>query len=108
MASHKRLSLADIAKEEQNTPAPVAAPGAPIRTIASTTVPARDEPRRALGAQPVRNPKSDFVKVSITLPPDMHDALQELSHGRRKRKERYMVSDLVREALAAWLPDQKQ
>ena len=106
MVSHKRLSLADIAKEEQAPTAPVAAPVTSIHALAPTSAPTREKPPTSPAEQSIRNPKSDFVKVSVTLPPEMHDALQELSHARRKRKERYMVSDLVREALTAWLPRQ--
>ena len=107
MPSHKRLSLADIAREEQvqTPPAP-----APVRHVPSQPQVQRSE-AKAPPPAPVekrRNPKSDFVKMSVTLPPEMNEKLQELSHARRMRKERYMLSDLVREALAQWLPQQPE
>jgi len=104
MASRKRLSLAEIAKQENNTTAPSGAPLRAVQAPAVTASPQRQVPSSAVSE--TRNRKSDFVKISATLPPEMHEALQDLSHARRKRKERHMISDLVREALASWLPKQ--
>jgi len=64
-------------------------------------MPAHKQP---IAPVPSRNPKSDFVKMSVTVPPDMHEQLMELSRARRKAKQPYMISELVREALAGWLP----
>ncbi len=50
-----------------------------------------------------RNPKSDFIKMSITVPPEIHAQLQDLSRERRQAKEPYLMSEIVREALGAWL-----
>lgn len=103
MAQRKRLSLAEIARQEE-TPPTTSGSDTPLRAVKPQ---AEDRSEATPASMPeTRNRKSDFVKISVTLPPDMHEALQDLSHARRKRKERHMISDIVREALASWLPDQ--
>jgi len=42
------------------------------------------------------------------MPPEMFDQLEDLARARRKRKQPHMVSDLVREAIARWLPEQSK
>jgi hypothetical protein len=42
--------------------------------------------------------------MSITVPPEMFEALQQTSMSRRREKQPYTMSDLVREAVSAWLP----
>ncbi len=103
MPQHKRLSLAEIAKQDQVPVSPPAQMETP-REVRTPRTQAAPESRRAPDTSEKRNRKSDFVKISVTLPPDMHETLQELSHTRRKRREPHMISDLVREALAGWLP----
>ncbi len=107
MAPRKRLSLAEIAKQDKNTTTPPAQSEAPLRAVQAPVATASRQPQQAPPVvSEIRNRKSDFVKISVTLPPEMHEVLQDLSHARRKRKERHMISDLVREALASWLPSQ--
>lgn len=107
MALRKRLSLAEIAKQEQNTTTPQVQSEASFRAVQAPVATASRQPQQATSVvSEIRNRKSDFVKISVTLPPEMHEALQDLSHARRKRKEHHMISDLVREALAGWLPGQ--
>ena len=52
-------------------------------------------------------PKSHYQKVTITLSPAMFYDLDDLARARRRREEPFHISDLVREALASWLPKQK-
>jgi hypothetical protein len=47
----------------------------------------------------IRSPKSEFIKVSVTLPPDVFEQLEDLSRLRRKARQPYTVSALVRQAL---------
>lgn len=47
----------------------------------------------------IRYSKSEYVKMSITLEPNLFDAVDELSRKRRKRKLPYSYSEIVREAL---------
>ena len=47
--------------------------------------------------------KADYVRLSITLPPDLFDRLQMVSIRRRRRKESYTFCHLVREAIQEWI-----
>ena len=55
----------------------------------------------------VEEDRSDFVKATITLPPEMHEHLLDISRERRRNKEPYTISALVREALEHWLKKQR-
>lgn len=50
-----------------------------------------------------RNTKSDFVKMSITVEPELFDAVQTLSLQRRKQKEEFTFSAIIRDALKLYL-----
>ena len=108
MAS-KRRSLAELIREDgalgaQAAPAPVVEvvpPPTEEVVAAPVVVPAVSE--KVIPVSEVRNPKSDFIKMSVTVPPEMFDALQDLSRARRRAKEPYTMSDLVREAVGHWL-----
>ena len=47
--------------------------------------------------------KADYVRLSVTLPPDLFDRLQMVSIQRRRRKESYTFCHLVREAIQEWI-----
>jgi hypothetical protein len=96
--ARKRQSLAEIAREDGQldqsqtlglVPKPEESPEVKIRKPISE----------------IRNSKSDFVKLSVTVPPEMFEALQKLSMSRRQAKQPYMMSDLIREAVRSWLPE---
>ncbi len=108
--ANKRRSLAEMLKEDQGEtvkPAPVleaVAKPEPVAKVIKKPAPVVEKP-----AEPAekRFPKSDFVKMSVTVPPDIFEQLQDLSRTRRRAKEPYTMSDLVRDALVNWLPDQE-
>jgi hypothetical protein len=106
MAS-KRRSLAELIREDDavSTEAAPAAvvevvpePKAPVAPVVLPTAAEKVIPKAE-----TRNPKSDFIKMSVTVPPDMFDALQDISRARRRAKQPYTMSDLVREAVGHWL-----
>ena len=47
--------------------------------------------------------KADYVRLSVTLPPDLFDRLQMVSIKRRRQKESYTFCHLVREAIQEWI-----
>ncbi|MEM7589292.1 MAG: hypothetical protein AAF320_03945 [Myxococcota bacterium] len=47
--------------------------------------------------------KSDFVKVCITMPPNLFDQLENIAHAKRREGKPYTKSALIREALKIWL-----
>ena len=107
--ANKRRSLAELMKEDQgavvaSTPVleAVAKPE-PVAAVIKTPEP---EPKITNPNEEKRFPKSDFVKMSVTVPPEMFEQLQDLSRIRRRAKEAYTMSDLVRDALTGWLPEQ--
>lgn len=53
-----------------------------------------------------RNPKADFIKMSVTVEPELFDAVQNLSIERRKLKQEFTFSAIVRDALKQYLPAQ--
>jgi len=107
--ANKRRSLAELMKEDQGevvVSAPVleaVAKPEPVAAVIKAPVP---EPTTTNPNEEKRFPKSDFVKMSVTVPPEMFEQLQDLSRIRRRAKEAYTMSDLVRDALTGWLPEQ--
>lgn len=51
--------------------------------------------------------KSDYVKMSITIEPDLFESVDDLSRKRRRRKEKYTYSDIVRDALKEYFRNHK-
>lgn len=48
-------------------------------------------------------PKSEFIKMSITVEPDIFEAIEDLSRQRRRSKEPFTFSAIVRDALREYL-----
>lgn len=48
-------------------------------------------------------PKSEFIKMSITVEPDIFEAIEDLSRQRRRSKEPFTFSAIVRDALRDYL-----
>lgn len=92
----KRKSLAELHQEEQRSEGigrPVLAPPQPT--------PPTQEILNNIHEK--RNGKSDFVKMSITVEPELFDAVQTLSLQRRKQKEEFTFSAIIRDALKLYL-----
>lgn len=53
------------------------------------------------------NMTTGMTKMSIVVPTDMFETLQDLSRSRRRAKQPFKLTELAREALSAWLPKQK-
>jgi len=49
------------------------------------------------------NTKSEFVKMSITVEPEIFDAIEEISRVRRRGKQPFTFSAIVRDALKEYL-----
>ena len=97
--SSKRRSLADLIKEDAN---PGTTSVTPIRT--KTEQQLQPETTKEQPPSPeIRNLKSEFIKMSITVPPEMFEDLQDISRQRRRAKQPYTMSDLARDAIADWL-----
>ena len=95
-----RKSLAELQKEELHTERvsrPTLAPPPPRKAAHEVKPDISDK----------RNTKSDFVKMSITVEPELFEAVQTLSLQRRKHKEEFTFSAIIRDALKAYLPKQK-
>lgn len=64
--------------------------------------------KTATGANPARGERGDFLKVTITLPPDLLANLKRLGIERKlKRMRDTDVSSLIREALKTFLESQE-
>ena len=89
MARKKRLSMGDILQEERQS----------LRNNAPST-----SSQETSQEEPSRRPakKSDYIRLSITVPPELFDQLQQLSMERRRNKEPYTFCHIVREALEDW------
>ncbi len=53
-----------------------------------------------------RNNKSEFVKMSITVEPELFESVQGLSIERRKNKQEFTFSAIIRDALKVYLGQQ--
>jgi len=90
----KRKSLAELHHEDQtalqNPGRPFMPPPPPTQVAASNNY-------------EKRNPKSDFVKMSITVEPELFEAIQTISKARRKQKQEFTFSAIIRDALKQYL-----
>jgi len=58
---------------------------------------------------PERGQRGDFGKLTITMPPEMIDALEDVRRQRKKAKEKNSdMSSLIREAVSEWLVNKKK
>lgn len=96
----KRLSLAEIEKED-------------LKIVAH--MPEKEEIGNHISEkvnktkhvfEPVQM-ASEMTKMSILVPTEMFEKLQDLSRSRRRAKEPFKLTELAREALSSWLPKQK-
>ena len=53
-------------------------------------------------------PKSEFIKMSITVEPEIFDAVEDLSRKRRRSGQPYTFSAIVRDALKGYLTKPKK
>lgn len=95
----KRKSLAELHHEDQ---ALIQTPGRPFMP---PPLPAASGERHDPNSEK-RNAKSDFVKMSITVEPELFDAIQSLSRSRRKLKQEFTFSAVIRDALKQYLKTQ--
>lgn len=105
--ANKRRSLADIVNEDNKLNPAQPRPGPTELRAVSKSVAVEEKSENRKEKSENGFPKSEFIKMSVTVPPDMFEALQDLSRNRRRGKEPHTMSDLVREAVASWLPAQK-
>ncbi len=92
----KRKSLAELHHEDQ------AALQTPGRPFMPPPAPTAQQPTHTISEK--RNPKSDFVKMSITVEPELFEAIQVVSKTRRKQKQEFTFSAIIRDALKQYLP----
>jgi hypothetical protein len=90
----KRKSLAELHHEDQayleNPGRPFMPPPTPQHEILNTI-------------SEKRNTKSDFIKMSITVEPELFEEIQKLSGARRKQKQEFTFSAIIRDALKQYL-----
>lgn len=92
----KRKSLAELHHEDQ---AALQTPGRPFMPPLAPTP--QSEIVTIISEK--RNPKSDFVKMSITVEPELFEEVQSLSRARRKQKQEFTFSAIIRDALKQYL-----
>jgi hypothetical protein len=51
---------------------------------------------------------SSYEKLSVAVPSDMFEVLQDISRQRRRAKKKHTMSQMVREALHLWLEHRNQ
>lgn len=96
----KRLSLDEIHKEDLR----IAAHMPEKEEIGNHISEKRNNIKYSAGPARV---EADMTKMSITLPTDMFETLQDISRSRRRAKQPFKLTELAREALSSWLPKQK-
>ena len=85
----KRISLAELEQEDLHAD--------PLEQLppSSDSLPKKTK-------NPLQD-KSNFIKVCVTIPPNLFDQLENISHAKRKEGKPYTKSVLIREALKIWL-----
>ena len=60
--------------------------------------------KKPLDPNPARGNRGDFEKLTITMPPDMVDSLENIRRQRKRSKSGNAdLSSIIREAVAFWL-----
>lgn len=95
----KRKSLAELHHEDQ---ALAQTSGRPFMPPPLQTAHA-PQPEILNNISDVRNKKSEFVKMSITVEPELFEEIQTLSRSRRKQKQEFTFSAIIRDALKLYL-----
>ena len=113
--SKKRLSLAEVMSEDEQRSTAVVAPvpakvaSAPAMSVVAAPSPPAPFVAPVVTVAPVArasapaNAEVVMEKLSVTLPLEMHEQLLDMSRARRRAKEPYQLSQIVREAMGAWL-----
>ena len=101
----KRVSLAEIEKEDV--------------AFVSVRKPKSEKKYEAIPKSEIRKNKedignmknsdslSDYTKMSVTVAVEVFEQLQDISRQRRRAKQPFKLTELVREALSEWLPKQE-
>lgn len=92
----KRKSLAELHQEDQSA---LQTPARPFMPPLAPT----PQPEIINIISDKRNHKSDFVKMSITVEPELFEEIQSLSRARRKQKQEFTFSAIIRDALKQYL-----
>ena len=100
----KKAKLSQLHKELTATPKAESRPEPKLEV----KVEKKPKPTKKInGANPIRGERGDFLKVTITLPPDMLANLKRLGIERKLQGMRDTdVSSLIREALTNFLESQ--
>ncbi len=61
-----------------------------------------------LAISPVSSVIGDYEKLSVSIPVDTFETLQNISRERRRAKMKHTMSQMVREALDLWLQQRNQ
>lgn len=99
MSKKKRPSLSAVLEED-----------ARLEKAAKQEAPAKKQ--KVVAAPPVEpvsmegDSDGDVARVTVTMPEGLHDELLVLSLKRRRAKQVYNVSAMIREAIMEWLPKQ--
>lgn len=101
--SRRRPSLMDILEEEHDAALqPVSPPEKKELPTLETTSAFEVEPASE------KFNKADYIRLSITVPPDMFERIQHISLQRRREKQPYTFCHLARQAILEWLDQQEK
>jgi len=61
-----------------------------------------------IGSNTAKPVTGDYEKLSVSIPIDTFETLQDISRERRRVKQKHTMSQMVREALELWLEHRNQ
>lgn len=94
MVKKKRMSLSEIQKEDKQEVF------SPQETEAVFVAPIKKKKVQV-------NVDENVAKLSVVIPLNTFEILQDISRKRRRDKQPFKISDMVREALGTWLSKQE-
>lgn len=94
----KRKSLAELQIEDE-----MLAKAPETKAVGTSSAPQKRNHRTSNKKSEKIFPKSEFIKMSITVEPDIFEAIEDLSRQRRRSKEPFTFSAIVRDALREYL-----
>jgi hypothetical protein len=113
--SKPRLSLADIQKEDEMNyghsksvqKSEIGNPKSDVVFPKIQKPSVHSAPKAGFSAESLRKPMAEMTKTSLLVSTEVFERLQDISRARRRANKPFKMTDLLREALADWLPKQE-
>jgi hypothetical protein len=102
----ERISLMDLKRTDEVEEKMDTSISNPIPPVNTTTPSSTNSLSK--NAKPSQSSTGEYEKLSVSIPLDTFETLQDISRERRRVKQKHTMSQMVREALELWLEHRNQ